>query len=188
LTKPISLVVLQRIQVLSFAIGGDDFRFDARDVPCGSGTRAVPDSQTKIGRKSHVSVFIGLARSWNLHGVKAKVVSRTRVDVTDGDLPVAFGREVALDSQVYTKTIPNKNSESLGHNSVKCLQRIWRQEIDRARSRNKNSELRHKESPQAESVTCGRSKIFAFRTRPYGVLSVGVQVNLLPCVCVRIGR
>ena len=75
---------------LAIWVNGNDFCFDARDIPCGSGTRAVPDSQTEIGRSSHVSVFVGLARSWNLHGVKAKVVSRTRVDVTDGDLPVAF--------------------------------------------------------------------------------------------------
>jgi hypothetical protein len=167
---------------LVIGINVNDFRFDARNVPCGSGTRAVPDSQTEIGRSSHVSVFIGLARSWNLHGVKADVVSRTRIDVTDGDLPVAFGRQVALDKHVYAKTISNKNSESLGHNSIKCLQRTWRQEFDRARSRNKNRRLRHKESPQAESGSCGRSKIFAFRTRPYGVLRLGVEVNLLSCV------
>ena len=125
-------------------INVNDLRFDSRDVLCGSGTRAVPDSQTKVCGSSHISVFVGLARSWNLHGVKAKVVSRTRVDVADCDLPVAFGQQVALDEHVYAETIPHKNNKSLRHNSIKCLQRAWRQEFDRARSRNKNSGLRHK--------------------------------------------
>ncbi len=131
----------------------------------GSGTRAVPDGQTEVCGSSHIGVFVGLARSWNLHGVKAKVVSRTRVDVANCDLPVAFGQQVALDEHVYAETIPNKDNKSLRHNSIKCLQRAWRQEFDRARSRNKNSGLRHNSLRKPKSSSCGRSKIFALGTR-----------------------
>src|SRR5689334_8503100 len=121
----------------------NDSGFDSRDVSWGAFTKSLPNCQAKVCVRAHVRVFGTFAHSLYLHRVEAEVVSRMCADVTNSDLAVAFGGEIALDKEVGTMTVANENRESLRNNSIKCLQGSIGQETDRARSRNKNDRFRH---------------------------------------------
>lgn len=118
----------------SVGFGLDDFRFYSFDIFASTFAEPVPNCQAVIGGLAHKVIFVCLVIAIDLDGAEAEIVSRFGSDVTDRDVGIAFGFEIALNGSVDAVAVSNKDGEVLCDDAVYCVECGAGEEVDSTRS------------------------------------------------------